>query len=93
MEWNEENTIQFIELYEQKPLLWHAKHPQYYNKIKRNDALEQISKEIGFTADECRKKMNSLLSATRREKEKLKKALEQGKVRKITCKLQKTTVN
>jgi hypothetical protein len=52
MEWNEENTIQFIELYEQKPLLWYAKHPQYYNNIKRNDALEEIAKEIGFTADE-----------------------------------------
>lgn len=85
MEWNEENTIQFIELYEQIPLLWHAKHPQYYNKIKRNDALEQIAKEIGCTADECRKKMNSLLSAMRREKAKIKKSFGTGKGKKVTC--------
>jgi len=52
MEWNEQNTITFIEMYEQKPILWYAKHPQYYNKIKRN---YEIAKEILFSADECRK--------------------------------------
>jgi len=61
-------------------LLWHAK--QYYNKIKRNDALEQIAKEIGCTADECRKKMNSLLSAMRRKKPKIKKSFGTGKGKK-----------
>lgn len=82
MEWNEEKTIQFIELYEQKQLLWYAKHPQYYNKIKRNDALEEIAKEIGFTVDDCKKKILGLLSAMRREKSKIKKSLGTGKGKK-----------
>lgn len=56
MEWNEQNTITFIEMYEQKPILWYAKHPQYYNKLKRNDAWKEIAKEIGFSGDECREK-------------------------------------
>lgn len=74
--WSGTKKIQsnLIKLYEQIPLLWHAKHPQYYNKIKRNDALEQIAKE-----NECRKKINSLLSAMRREKAKIKKSFGTGK--------------
>ncbi|KAF0748608.1 MADF domain-containing protein [Aphis craccivora] len=79
MDWNEQNTITFIEMYEQKPILWCAKHPQYYNKIKRNDAWEEIAKEIGFSADECRKKMTGLSSAMRREKAKIKKSFGTGK--------------
>lgn len=82
MEWSEQNTITFIEMYQKKPILWYAKHPHYYNKIKRNDAWEEIGKEIGFSADECRKKLNGLLSAMRREKAKIKKSFGTGKGKK-----------
>jgi len=69
-------------MYEQKPILWYAKHPQYYNKFKRNDAWEEIAKEIGFSGDECRKKMIALSSAMRREKAKIKKSFGTGKGKK-----------
>jgi len=44
--------------------------------------LEQIAKGIGCTADECRKKMNRLLSAMRREKAEIKKSFGTGKGKK-----------
>jgi len=87
MRWNEQNTIRFIKIYQHKQILWHAKHPQHYNKIRRRDAWEDLAKEIGFTADECRKKMNGLLSAMRREKAKIKKSFGTSKGKEKTCKI------
>jgi hypothetical protein len=33
MEWTEENTLGFIELYEKMSVLWDPNHPKYYNKL------------------------------------------------------------
>jgi predicted neutral ceramidase superfamily lipid hydrolase len=60
-------------------LLWDTKNPLYYNKIKKNDAWEEIAVELHTTVDECKKKMNALLSALRREKAKIKRSQGTGR--------------
>lgn len=57
------------------------KTPAHYDKIKRHDAWEDLAKEIGFkvTVDECKKKLNCVLSAMIQEKVKIKKSFGKGK--------------
>ncbi|XKL58995.1 hypothetical protein PGB90_000011 [Kerria lacca] len=55
MEWNEENTIELIKLYESKEILWNQKHSHYYNKILKNDAWNEVAIAIKISIDECKK--------------------------------------
>ncbi|KAL4131415.1 hypothetical protein QTP88_008730 [Uroleucon formosanum] len=41
-------TLQFIESYKAAKLLWDSNHPDYCNKMKRNDALESIANEFNI---------------------------------------------
>lgn len=77
--WTEEKVLHFINLYEKKTMLWKAKHPHHFNKLMKNDAWNEISQEIGFDVETCKKKMTSLMSACRREKMKMKKSCGTGK--------------
>jgi hypothetical protein len=36
MEWTQENTLGFIELYEKMSVLWDLNHPKYYNKLHKH---------------------------------------------------------
>ncbi|EZA48209.1 hypothetical protein X777_14230 [Ooceraea biroi] len=74
MEWNEETTLRFIDIYKENDLLWNPKNQKYYNKIMRNDAWLDISKQMNLTPEECKRKMFSLLAALRREKSQIKKS-------------------
>lgn len=78
MEWSEEVTLNFIESYRSKDILWDPKNPRYYNKNRKNDAWHTLSEEFHISLDECKKKINSLLSALRREKAKIKKSRGTG---------------
>ncbi|XP_022186586.2 uncharacterized protein LOC111045461 [Nilaparvata lugens] len=84
MEWSKENILEFIDLYKETTVLWDPKDPFHYNKVKKNEAWEDIAREIGRSAEECRKKMEYLLAALRREKMKIKSSLVKGKDHKIT---------
>jgi len=79
MEWSNENVLLLIEKYRESELLWNAKHQFYYHKIKKNDAWEEIASEFNTTAEEVKKKINTLLSALRREKMKIRKSLVTGR--------------
>ena len=46
MEWSEEKCFQLISVYQQHELLWQARHPQHYNKLKKQDTWEEIAQEI-----------------------------------------------
>ncbi|KAK9696790.1 Alcohol dehydrogenase transcription factor Myb/SANT-like [Popillia japonica] len=81
MEWNEESTLLLIETYRNYEILWDTKHPLYYNKIRKNDAWEEVAKQLGTTDEACKKKMTSVLAALRREKSKIKKSEGTGKGR------------
>jgi hypothetical protein len=36
MEWTRDNTLGFIELYENMSVLWDPNHPKYYNKLHKH---------------------------------------------------------
>jgi hypothetical protein len=77
MEWTQENVIEFIELYKRKEI-WDPKHPMHFNKIKKQDAWEELGKEMNRPVDE-HKKMENLLLSLRREKMKMRKSSGTGK--------------
>jgi hypothetical protein len=60
VEWPQENDMEFIKLYKRKELIW---DPMHFNKIKKQDAWEELRKEMNRPIDECKKKMENLLSS------------------------------
>lgn len=79
MEWNKNDIIHFIEVYRKYELVWNPKHPAHFNKFRKQDAWEEIAKELDRSVDECKKKMEYLLAALRREKMKMAKSIGTGK--------------
>jgi len=79
MEWTQESAIELIELYKRKEIIWDPKHPMHFNKIRKHDAWEELEKEMNRPSDECKKKMENLLSSLRREKMKTEKNSGTGK--------------
>jgi 5'(3')-deoxyribonucleotidase len=59
MEWTQDNTLSFTELYEKTSVLWDPNHPKHSNKLHKHDAWEEITKAMGTVPDECKKKMTS----------------------------------
>jgi hypothetical protein len=55
MEWTQENTLGFIQLYEKMSVLWDPNHPQYY-KLQKHDAWKKIATAMGTVPEECEKK-------------------------------------
>ncbi|XP_075227000.1 uncharacterized protein LOC142327660 [Lycorma delicatula] len=79
MEWPQERTLQLIELYKQTNVLWDPKNTSYFNKQIKIEAWDEIARELEKPVDDCRRKMEYLLSALRREKMKMKKSKGKGK--------------
>jgi hypothetical protein len=61
MEWTRESAIELIELYKRKELIWNPKHPMHFNKIRKQDAWEELGKEMNRPVDECTKKNRELI--------------------------------
>nr|CAH7750463.1 unnamed protein product [Callosobruchus chinensis] len=80
MQWDHDKTLYFIERYKAYNVLWDPAHGHHYNKIKREDAWSEIAEEIDSTVDICKKKMTSLLASLRRERQKIKKSREKGRL-------------
>jgi hypothetical protein len=55
------------------------KDPMHFNKIKKKDAWEELGKEMNRPVDECKKKMEKLLSSIRQDKMKTRKSSGTGK--------------
>lgn len=79
MEWTKEKTFEFIEEYRKRELLWNPKHPQYFNKILKNDAWKELGEAINMSPEDCKSKINNLQASLRREKQKIAKSLGTGK--------------
>jgi len=52
MEWTQESVIELIELYKRKEIIWGPKHPMYFNKIRKQEAWEELGKEMNRPVDE-----------------------------------------
>lgn len=72
--WSNEKILKFIELYRSKLVLWDSKNPNYYNKFSKHDAWEELATAMDISTDDCKLKINSLLSSFRREKTKIKRS-------------------
>jgi hypothetical protein len=79
MEWTQESVIELIELYNGKEIIWNPKHPMHFNKIRKQDAREELGKEMNRPVNECKKEMENLLSSLGQEKMKMRKSSGTGK--------------
>lgn len=43
-----ENTIKFIHLVQQEPILWNTNHPDYKCHKKKDKVWQKLEKELGF---------------------------------------------
>ncbi|KAH9488220.1 hypothetical protein Btru_064274 [Bulinus truncatus] len=78
MEWNKEEVLRLIQAYRRRRMIWDTKNPLYFNKSRKLAAWESVGYEMQKSAAECKKKMEYLLSALRREKMKMKRSLLNG---------------
>jgi hypothetical protein len=60
MEWTEGSGIEFTELYKRKEIICDPKHPMHFNKIRKQDAWEELGKEIKRPVNECKKENGEL---------------------------------
>jgi len=79
MEWSNEACIELIQEYELKPVLWNPSHEYYFSKTKKQEAWEEIAKNLNKDIEEVKKKAQSLLGSFRREKAKVLKTMGTGK--------------
>jgi len=70
--------MELIDFYKQKSILWNPMDPHHFMRLKKSDAWEEIACNTG-SVEHCKKKMEYLLSALRREKLKIKKSMGTGK--------------
>ena len=65
--WDSEKCLELIGLYEEKAELWQPNYKYHYNKLKKNDAWEEIVTKMGIPSEQLKGKINSLLASHRRE--------------------------
>jgi len=46
MEWTQERVMKFIEGYKRKEIVWDPKQPLHFDKIKKQDACDELVKDI-----------------------------------------------
>ncbi|XP_039282741.1 uncharacterized protein LOC120351020 [Nilaparvata lugens] len=73
MEMSESSILDMIELYKNRALLWNPAHKNYFRRDLKQDAWDEISGVMGLSVDDCKRKMQSLLSSYRRENLKIKR--------------------
>jgi hypothetical protein len=55
-DWNNEESIEFMELYQSQPDLWDLKHCWHKDQVKVNDAWNTISNILKKPIDELKNK-------------------------------------
>ena len=50
-EWTEVVVTELIDLFQERPCLYNTKSPNYFNRDRRNKALDEISKTLGTTGE------------------------------------------
>ncbi|XP_074030549.1 uncharacterized protein [Leptinotarsa decemlineata] len=78
MEWTNSACLKLINLYREREVLWNPVHNDYKNKIKKLDAWNDISKIMKGDTGEVKKKMESLLTSFRRERQKQDNSFKTG---------------
>lgn len=71
----------FIHLYETHSCLWQTNSPEYKNRDKRQQALENIVEEMkipNFTVNDCKNKIKNIRSHYCQELKKIKNSMKSG---------------
>lgn len=67
---SDENCLKFIQLYQDRPILWDPQHPKFKITKLKYDSWMDVSNEMNSGINEVKKKkMNSLLTSFRRERQ------------------------
>ncbi|XP_072948616.1 uncharacterized protein [Epargyreus clarus] len=74
VEWTNELTLQFLDLYRSHPCIWDPKNDGHKNKSRLNTAWMDIKNQLGgvFTVQELKRKKESLMAAYRGYRAKIK---------------------
>ncbi|KAJ8930817.1 hypothetical protein NQ314_016349 [Rhamnusium bicolor] len=79
MEWSNEVVLEFLDLYENEPVIWCAKHLDHKNRNAINDAWKRIEEKISIECSkELKKKKDSLMATFRRLLNKVKATSRTG---------------
>ncbi|CAG5009190.1 unnamed protein product [Parnassius apollo] len=75
MNWDKETVVRFLELYQMNPCIWDPGNEGHKNRQRVNDAWNTIKDNLGVpcTLQDLKKKKESLMSAYRGYKTKIKK--------------------
>lgn len=80
MEWSNENTLEFLSLFEKESLIWNPKDPLHKNRNLVSDAWKRIkdnfSKDIAIV--DLKKKKDSLMATFRPLAQKVKNSTKTG---------------
>lgn len=78
MEWSNEDTLEFLRLYEQEPAIWNPKHSLHKNRKAVDDAWRRIEKKISFncTVITLKRKKESLMASFRLLLNKVKSSMK-----------------
>lgn len=72
--WANQIVLRLIELYQNHELLWDTSNPDYKNKVKKNEAWEDLANAMNMPRKEVETKMHTLRSQFVREKKKISTA-------------------
>ncbi|XP_067215180.1 uncharacterized protein [Linepithema humile] len=78
MEWSNEKTIEFLELYEKETLLWNPKHISHKDRNAVNDSWKKIEAILNISVKELKKKKNVLLATYRKLARKVQDSTKTG---------------
>lgn len=66
--WGNETILHLIELYQSYGLLWDTANRDYRNKVKKNDAWDDIAKALNIPKKEIENEIHTLRAQFIREK-------------------------
>lgn len=75
-DWTEAKCLELIREYRRKPMLWDKKNRFFFRRNMKPIAWEEIGDALNIPADQCKHKMNVLMSSFRREKARLVNSLK-----------------
>lgn len=81
MEWTNEAIVEFIDIYENEPVLWNTKTPEYKNRNDQLDAWSRVRSKLrdgNIPIKELKKKRDSLMSTYRKLRNKIKESMKTG---------------
>ena len=81
--WTKEATRHLIDLYREEPCLWNVKTVEYRDRDRKATSLQRIAEPMNnggwsFSAEDVKKKIDTLRNQHRRERRQLQKSVKSG---------------